>query len=132
MVRIQNIQFPERNTIWTDQGGWNPVGQSIRWDINGMPIVETSSFPKGGRPLTLEIRNATWEQVQAVEAMKNSLPAGAFPVEVPPYFVAGTMAEFRHEEDMPVEWVPLRGMLNYQRVKSYPFFTIIIKMRIID
>lgn len=62
------------NVVWMDEFDWSPVGQSCEVAGDGALVVEHTSTPRGGRPLTLHCGWQTRAVVRTLVALRDALP----------------------------------------------------------
>ena len=108
---INAIGLPEKTTVWENEFDGTLIGQSIEADINGTPVVEYISAPKGFQAMAL---SCGWLKKSVLDLLKASRDAET-QVEIPLILPDGR--EFSviwdHASGNPIESVPVQDLSVY-------------------
>ena len=124
---INGIDLPEKTTVWMNEFDGSLIAQSVEADINGTPVIEYISAPKGYQNMVL---SCGWIQKSVLDLLKASRDAGT---QAEMTLVLPDGREFsvvwNHVDGSPIEAQPVQELTEYEATDY--FGTVLNVIRII-
>lgn len=108
---LNAISLPEVTTLWLNEHENTRTGQSIEVDINGTPVIEYISAPKGFQPMRVALGWITKTALDAMEALRDAATQTEMTLMLPD--ARRFSVVWDHAGGKPIEAEPVQELNGY-------------------